>query len=93
VNSIRHAPDDSIFPSVSDGDLWASVWTTMRAAYPERALAEHVRQAFESVCAEQDEALRFGDFMRKVRLTWLWKRPPLPRGMTGMEDGPHSGGG
>ena len=84
-NNIAHAPEDCIFPSPSDDDLWASVYADIREGYPDRALLEHVRQAFETVCAEQDDVLLFKDFLRKVRLTWLWKRPPAPRGMISLE--------
>ena len=84
-NTIAHAPEDRIFPSPTDDDLWASVYAVIRENYPDRALLEHVRQAFEAVCAEQDDVLLFKDFLRKVRLTWLWKRPPAPRGMISLE--------
>lgn len=80
-----YAPEDRIFPSPSDEDLWTGVYAAMRADYPDRALPGHVRQAFEAVCAEQDDYLLFKDFLRKVRLKWLWKRPPAPRGVASLE--------
>lgn len=84
----RHTPykdADRVFPSVSDDDLWLSVQHSIQRAYPERALTEHVRWAFEEVCAELDDYLLFKDFLRKVRLKWLWQRPPAPRGMLSLE--------
>lgn len=80
-----YAPEDRIFPSPTDDDLWMSVHTILRADYPDRALLEHMRWAFEAVCAEQDDYMLFKDFLRKVRLKWLWKRPPAPRGMVDLE--------
>lgn len=77
--------EDRIFPSPSDDDLWISVYTLLREAYPERLLLEHARWAFETVCEECDDYMLFKDFFRKVRLTWLWKRPPAPRGMVSLE--------
>jgi hypothetical protein len=61
------------------------VLTVMQREYPERALLEHVRQAFDLVCEENDDDMTFKDFLRKVRLAWLWKRPPAPRGMLDLE--------
>ncbi len=81
IPDLPYSPGDKVFPSPSDDDLWVSVWRALAAEYPDRALSEHVRRAFEAVCDELEEYLSFGDFLRKVRLKWLWKRPPLPRGM------------
>ncbi len=82
---IPYALDDTIFPTPSDDDLWQSCYQTLLADYgPERVLLEHARWAFESVCEELGDALPFGAFLRKVRLRWLWKRPPLPRGVVGL---------
>lgn len=83
--NIPYAAEDRIFPSLSDDDLWISTLAHMRRDYPERVLVEHVRQAFESVCQESDDYMLFKDFLRKVRLQWLWKRPPAPRGMLSLE--------
>ena len=83
--NIPYSPDDRIFPSPSDGDLWASVLTHMKNDYPERVLEEHVREAYEAICDEADTYMLFKDFLRKVRLRWLWKRPPAPRGMLSLE--------
>ncbi len=80
-----YGPDDRIFPSLSDADLWHSVLALLKEAYPERVLAEHAREAFEAVCDEQDDYMPFKDFYRKVRIRWMWKRPPLPRGVAGFE--------
>ena len=85
MNDTPYAPGDRIFPSPADDDLWTSVYAAMRAEYPERALLEHVRWAFETVCAEQGDFMLFKDFLRKVRLKWLWKRPPAPRGVLDLE--------
>ena len=78
---LPYKPEDRVFPSVSDDDLWVSVERSIMEQYPERALLEHVRWAYETVCEELDDYLLFQDFLRKVRLKWLWKRPPLPRGV------------
>lgn len=80
-----YAPEERIFPSFTDDDLWMSVYTIMCADYSDRVLLEHVRWAFEAVCAEQDDYMLFKDFLRKVRLKWLWKRPPAPRGVVDLE--------
>lgn len=80
-----YGPDDRIFPSLSDTGLWDSVFALLMEAYPERALPEHVREAFEAVCDESDDYMLFKDFYRKVRVRWMWKRPPLPRGVAGFE--------
>jgi hypothetical protein len=80
-----YALEDRVFPSPSDDDLWRSVLTAMLRDYPERALQEHVRQVFDLVCDENDDYMLFKDFLRKVRLAWLWKRPPAPRGMLDLE--------
>lgn len=80
-----YGPQDQIFPSQSDDDLWKSVLAAITAEYPERALLEHVRQAFEEICAQQDDYMLFKDFLRKVRIAWLWKRPPAPRGLLTLE--------
>ena len=85
MNDIPYAPGDRIFPSPEDDDLWTSVYAAMLAEYPERALLEHVRWAFETVCVEQGDYMLFKDFLRKVRLKWLWKRPPAPRGVLDLE--------
>ena len=85
MSTIPYAPEDRIFPSPSDDALWVSVHTILSADYPERVLMEHARWAFEAVCAEQDDYMLFKDFLRKVRLKWLWKRPPAPRGLLGLE--------
>jgi hypothetical protein len=85
ANSLPYAQDERIFPSVSDDDLWRGALAFMMEQYPDRALPEHVRQAFEAVCADNDEYMLFKDFLRKVRLFWLWKRPPAPRGMLSLE--------
>lgn len=55
------------------------------AVYPERALPEHVRRAFVSVCEDSGEAMLFKDFLRKVTIAWMWKRPPAPRGLSSLE--------
>jgi hypothetical protein len=83
--ALPYALEDRVFPSPSDDDLWRSVLAAMRREYPDRVLLEHVRQAFERVCDENDDAMLFKDFLRKVRLAWLWKRPPAPRGMLDLE--------
>ena len=85
MSGTPYAPEDRIFPSPSDDDLWVSVYAILHADYPDRALLEHVRWAFEAVCDESDDYMLFKDFLRKVRLKWLWKRPPAPRGMLGLE--------
>lgn len=82
---IPYSAGDRIFPSPTDDDLWISVLAHMRRDYPERALVEHVREAFEAVCEENDDYMPFKDFLRKIRLKWLWKRPPAPRGMVNLE--------
>lgn len=84
-HAIPYSAEDRIFPSPSDDDLWTSVLARMQSDYPERVLEEHVREAFETVCDESDDYLLFKDFLRKVRLRWLWKRPPAPRGMLTLE--------
>ena len=74
--------EDIVFPSTSDDDLWMSVHALLLEAYgPERVLQEHARRSFESVCADLEDSLPFKAFFRKVRLHWLWQRPPLPRGV------------
>lgn len=85
-NDSPYGPEDRIFPSVSDDDLWRGVYARLREAYPERLLLEHARWAFETVCEENDDGMPFKDFVRKVKLTWLWKRPPAPRGVPGLPD-------
>lgn len=80
-----YSPEDRVFPSISDDDLWLGVYAAISAEYPERALLEHVRGAFEAVCAEHDDYMSFKSLLRKVRLHWLWKRPPVPRGMLDLE--------
>lgn len=85
AESIVYVPEDRVFPAPDDDDLWRSVYSVLRADYPDRVLPEHARWAFEAVCAEQDEYMLFKDFLRKVRLKWLWKRPPAPRGMTSLD--------
>lgn len=82
---IPYSDQDRVFPSATDDDLWISVFTRLQREYPERVLMEHVRQSFEAVCKDTDDYLLFKDFMRKVRLHWLWKRPPAPRGMLNLE--------
>lgn len=84
-DSTPYSLRDKIFPSATDDDLWTSVFTILQREYPDRVLMEHVRQAFEAVCGENDDYMLFKDFLRKVRLTWLWKRPPAPRGMLNLE--------
>ncbi len=80
--SLPYKPDERVYPGVGDDDLWFCVQTVLAAEYgPERVLMEHARTAFEAVCADLDEALPLNDFLRKVRLRWLWQRPPLPRGV------------
>ena len=80
--SVFYKPEDPVFPAVSDDDLWRSVHALLLDAYgQDRVLQEHARQAFEGVCADLNDSLLFRDFFRKVRLRWLWQRPPLPRGM------------
>ncbi len=79
--ALPYAPGDRVFPSPSDDDLWRTVWLSLSRAYPERALMEQVRWAFEAVCEEESDHMSCKDFLRKVRLKWMWKRPPLPRGM------------
>ena len=85
LRKIPYALDERIFPSPSDDDLWVSVLAHMREEYPERVLEKHVRQSFETVCQANDDYMLFKNFLRKVRLNWLWKRPPAPRGMLGLE--------
>lgn len=80
-----YGPEDRIFPSLSDEDLWTGVFALLKGAYPERVLPEHARAAFEAICDEHDEYMLFKDFYRKVRLRWLWERPALPRGVAGFE--------
>ena len=82
---LPYAPEDSVFPSPSDDDLWQTVFQTLKADYPERVLVEHARWAFEAVCAEHADSMPAKDFIRKVRLKWLWKRPPAPRGVLDLE--------
>lgn len=82
---LPYGPEDRIFPSPSDDDLWISVYTLLREAYPERMLLEHARRAFETVCEDSDDYMLFKDFLRKVKLKWLWKRPPAPRGLASLE--------
>lgn len=82
---VFYSDEDRVFPSRSDDDLWSSVIALMQNDYPGRILVEHVREAFEAVCEENDDYMLFKDFLRKVRLKWLWKRPPAPRGMLSLE--------
>lgn len=80
--SLPYKQDDSVFPAADDDDLWTCVQRILMQDYgPERVQLEHARWAFEAVCAELDEYLPARDFVRKVRLKWLWQRPPLPRGI------------
>lgn len=81
----EYEPEDTILPSAQDEKLHRSVYNALLQRYPERILPEHVRQAFEIICAECKDALPFKDFLRKVRLQWLWKRPPAPRGVVSLE--------
>lgn len=83
--TVVYAPDDRVFPSLSDDDLWTSVYTLLREAYPERVLLEHARWAFEAVCEAHDDYMRFRDFYRKVKIKWMWERPPAPRGMVSLQ--------
>lgn len=80
-----YGPEDRVFPSLSDADLWDSVLALLMRDYPERVLPEHAREAFEAVCDENDDYMLFKDLYRKVRIRWMWKRPPLPRGVAGFE--------
>lgn len=80
-----YGPDDLVFPTPSDADLWLSVLTFLQHEYPDRALEAHVREAFESVCRELDDSLPFKNFLRKVRIAWMWRRPATPRGVEGFE--------
>ena len=80
-----YRPEDRVFPSPSDDDLWQSVFDDLRGKYPERALMEHIRQAFERVCEENDDYMSYKDFLRKVKLAWMWQRPPAPRGVLDLE--------
>ena len=80
---LPYKPDELVFPTQSDDDLWQTTYTTIVRNYGEaRVMQEHVRWAFEAVCDECQNSLTMQDFIRKVRLKWLWKRPPLPRGVT-----------
>ena len=80
--ALPYAEHDRVFPAVDDDDLWLCVRTVLFAEYgPERVQLEHARRAFEAVCNELDDYLPFKDFLRKVRLQWLWQRPPVPRGL------------
>lgn len=85
MQDIPYSLSDRVFPSLSDDDLWMSVFISIRDEYPERAIMEHIRQAFERVCGENDDYMLFKDFLRKVKLAWLWKRPPAPRGIIDLE--------
>ncbi len=77
-----YQPDERVFPDAGDDDLWRCAQTLILHDYgEERARLEHIRWAFEAVCAELDDYLSLKDFLRKVRLKWLWQRPPLPRGL------------
>ncbi len=82
-SKLPYGPEDRISPSPSDDDLWKTIQAILTAQYPDRIMLEHLRWAFDAVCAETGESMLFKDFLRKVRLKWLWKRPPLPRGLAG----------
>ena len=80
--SLPYKPDDRVFPAVDDDDLWRCVQIVLLHEYgEERVRLEHARWAFDAVCDELDDYLAVDDFIRKVRLKWLWQRPPLPRGL------------
>ncbi len=79
---LPYGADEMIFPTVRDDDLWQTTYQALVAEYgPARVLLEHARKAFELVCEESADSMQMRDFLRKVRLKWLWERPPLPRGM------------
>ncbi len=76
------APQTLVYPSIEEDSLWENALHALVAQYgAERVVPEHVRQAFDTVCDNNMERMSFHDFLRKVRLAWLWQRPPLARGM------------
>ncbi|WP_027187497.1 hypothetical protein [Desulfovibrio cuneatus] len=76
------APQTLVYPSVEEDCLWENTLHALVAQYgAERVVPEHVQQAFDAVCDNNLERIPFHDFLRKVRLAWLWQRPALARGM------------
>lgn len=80
-------PATPVFPSRSDTELWQKTLDFLHKKYPGRVMEEHARQAFESVCAELDSSssVDLKNFLRRVATKWMWERPALPRGVSGME--------
>lgn len=76
------APQTLVYPSAEEDCLWENTLYALVTQYgAERVVPEHVRQAFDQVCDNNLERMAFHDFLRKVRLAWLWQRPALARGM------------
>ena len=76
------APQTLVYPSVEEDCLWENTLHALVTQYgAERVVPEHVQQAFDTVCNNNLERMPFHDFLRKVRLNWLWQRPALARGM------------
>ena len=76
------APQTLVYPSVEEDCLWENTLYALVEQYgAERVVPEHVRKAFDAVCDNHLERMAFHDFLRKVRLAWLWQRPALARGM------------
>ena len=76
------APQTVVYPSVEEDCLLENTLHALVTQYgAERVVPEHVQKAFDTVCDNNLERMPFHDFLRKVRLAWLWQRPALARGM------------
>ncbi len=86
MNKKHFAAQEKILASVNDDELWQFAYNKMLEEYgAERVLIEHARLAFEKACDKCKNAVTIEDFMRKMRLAWLWERPPLLRGIVSGE--------
>ncbi len=74
--------DNIVNPNVYDDELWNFVYQNLLEEYgKERVMLDHARAAFEIACNKSDNPLSVKELLRKVKLAWLWERPPLPRGI------------
>lgn len=77
--------DKKIFPSKHDQDLKDLAVKHLMDQYPGRAMPDHAAWAFEAACDELDDYISLKKFLRLVVRKWMWERPSLPRGVSGLQ--------
>ena len=71
--------EETVWPDVTDTDLWEEVRSAMLAKHGKRFTEEQMRTAFEATCAYYDDYVSRRLFFKKALINCVWERPLITK--------------